>query len=350
MFTTAKSVAVAQASRYLRAIRCYTVVCCLSCGCLQALLARIVHEGLRPQFPKGACSRYARLAQRCWMADPAQRPAFADILAELRAMLTDAQAAAAAQDAAPSGEQQQRQQQQHAWSSMPLPVAVSASAPQPRSASAALPTTLHRVAVVANRLHNVEPSAGSGGPQGLQQLRLRSPCNSSNCKSLDPQPGTSSPRLRQVYPDLKSTPLSMSRGSASYNVDRSNQAAASIGAAGAVGTSPWQQLQRQMTQTTAGGLPIPSALASARATIDVACGNAGLHTGQYSSLVSSAEGVEMGRPSGPSRRSAATLQVVVAAAAAAAVQRGWKHRSKTGPASADACGPCSVLQQVPEHV
>lgn len=31
---TAKSVAVAQASRYYCAIRCYTVVCCLSCGCL----------------------------------------------------------------------------------------------------------------------------------------------------------------------------------------------------------------------------------------------------------------------------------------------------------------------------
>ena len=44
---------------------------------------------MRPQFPNGACAPFAALAQRCWAADPAQRPGFPEVLAELRAMYAD---------------------------------------------------------------------------------------------------------------------------------------------------------------------------------------------------------------------------------------------------------------------
>lgn len=58
---------------------------------------------MRPQFPKGACAPFVALAQRCWAADPAQRPGFPEVLSELRAMFADEAAGGDSVCTPPSG-------------------------------------------------------------------------------------------------------------------------------------------------------------------------------------------------------------------------------------------------------
>ncbi|KAL6906119.1 hypothetical protein ACP4OV_003720 [Aristida adscensionis] len=50
-----------------------------------------VRQGLRPGLPKKAHPKLLNLMQRCWQADPSNRPAFPDILAELEDLLAQVQ-------------------------------------------------------------------------------------------------------------------------------------------------------------------------------------------------------------------------------------------------------------------
>jgi len=50
-----------------------------------------VRQGLRPGLPKKTHPKLLDLMQRCWEADPSDRPAFSDILAELEDLLAQAQ-------------------------------------------------------------------------------------------------------------------------------------------------------------------------------------------------------------------------------------------------------------------
>ncbi|OEL31973.1 Serine/threonine-protein kinase STY8 [Dichanthelium oligosanthes] len=52
-----------------------------------------VRQGLRPGLPKKAHPKLLDLMQRCWEADPSNRPAFPDILAELEDLLAHVQGA-----------------------------------------------------------------------------------------------------------------------------------------------------------------------------------------------------------------------------------------------------------------
>jgi hypothetical protein len=45
----------------------------------KTILARVAHEGMRPEFPLGSPPEYARLAQACWAADFASRPTFPEV-------------------------------------------------------------------------------------------------------------------------------------------------------------------------------------------------------------------------------------------------------------------------------
>ncbi|KAG2439441.1 hypothetical protein HXX76_004797 [Chlamydomonas incerta] len=52
----------------------------------RALLARVVHEGLRPIFPPGVPQDYWTLAVQCWSAEPTARPTTGEVLQALEAM------------------------------------------------------------------------------------------------------------------------------------------------------------------------------------------------------------------------------------------------------------------------
>ena len=52
----------------------------------RALLARVVHEGLRPVFPPGVPADYLAVAQACWSADPTLRPTTSEVIQALEAM------------------------------------------------------------------------------------------------------------------------------------------------------------------------------------------------------------------------------------------------------------------------
>ncbi|KAG2502013.1 hypothetical protein HYH03_000509 [Edaphochlamys debaryana] len=52
----------------------------------RALLARVVHEGLRPVFPPGVPQDYWSLAVQCWSAEPSARPTTSEVLQALEAM------------------------------------------------------------------------------------------------------------------------------------------------------------------------------------------------------------------------------------------------------------------------
>ncbi|GFR43418.1 hypothetical protein Agub_g4499, partial [Astrephomene gubernaculifera] len=67
------------------------------------LLARVVHEGLRPQFPPGVPQDYWTLATQCWSADPTARPSTGEALTALEVMYGKY---------APPPQQQQQQLQQ----------------------------------------------------------------------------------------------------------------------------------------------------------------------------------------------------------------------------------------------
>ncbi len=64
--------------------------------CPQTILTRVTQEGMRPEFPRSCPASYSSLAKRCWQADPTQRPTFAEIVTELRAMQQGLAAAAIA--------------------------------------------------------------------------------------------------------------------------------------------------------------------------------------------------------------------------------------------------------------
>ncbi|KAJ7543877.1 hypothetical protein O6H91_09G057100 [Diphasiastrum complanatum] len=53
-----------------------------------AIIGGIVNNTLRPTVPKWCDSAWKSLMERCWSADPLQRPSFAEIAYELRAMST----------------------------------------------------------------------------------------------------------------------------------------------------------------------------------------------------------------------------------------------------------------------
>uniref|UniRef100_A0A0A9E3D6 Serine-threonine/tyrosine-protein kinase catalytic domain-containing protein n=1 Tax=Arundo donax TaxID=35708 RepID=A0A0A9E3D6_ARUDO len=50
-----------------------------------------VRQGLRPGLPKKAHPKLLDLMQRCWEADPSNRPSFPDVLAELEDLLAQVQ-------------------------------------------------------------------------------------------------------------------------------------------------------------------------------------------------------------------------------------------------------------------
>ena len=54
--------------------------------CRQELAAAVVGEGLRPLQPAGLLPALGQLLDRCWAAEPQERPAFAQIAEELRHM------------------------------------------------------------------------------------------------------------------------------------------------------------------------------------------------------------------------------------------------------------------------
>ncbi|GAX73010.1 hypothetical protein CEUSTIGMA_g462.t1 [Chlamydomonas eustigma] len=53
----------------------------------KTILTQVTQEGRRPEFPLYAPSSYVRLAQRCWAADPLQRPTFAEVVKELKSIV-----------------------------------------------------------------------------------------------------------------------------------------------------------------------------------------------------------------------------------------------------------------------
>ena len=53
---------------------------------MQTILGRVTQEGMRPEFPPNSPAQYVTLAQRCWNQDPAARPTFGEVTAELKAM------------------------------------------------------------------------------------------------------------------------------------------------------------------------------------------------------------------------------------------------------------------------
>ncbi|GFH24804.1 protein kinase domain-containing protein, partial [Haematococcus lacustris] len=50
------------------------------------ILSKVAHEHKRPVFPPYAPPDFVALATQCWHPDPAARPAFQEVLAELRIM------------------------------------------------------------------------------------------------------------------------------------------------------------------------------------------------------------------------------------------------------------------------
>lgn len=73
------------------------------------IIERVLRRGARPVFPMGAPADYAAIANRCWCADPSDRPTLSEVAAALQKMLDDlsveAQAAQAAADAAVAAQQ-----------------------------------------------------------------------------------------------------------------------------------------------------------------------------------------------------------------------------------------------------
>jgi Protein tyrosine and serine/threonine kinase len=55
-------------------------------ACRQELAAAVVGEGLRPLQPAGLPPALGQLLDRCWAAEPSQRPSFVRIAEELRHM------------------------------------------------------------------------------------------------------------------------------------------------------------------------------------------------------------------------------------------------------------------------
>lgn len=51
------------------------------------IMDRVCRANTRPHFPSATPPAFAGLAQACWSANPASRPAFADIADRLQAML-----------------------------------------------------------------------------------------------------------------------------------------------------------------------------------------------------------------------------------------------------------------------
>ncbi|GIL81676.1 hypothetical protein Vretimale_1265 [Volvox reticuliferus] len=97
-------------------------------GMPRALLpARVALEGWRPVFPPHAPPAYRQLAERCWIADPAKRPTFEEIVAILKDM-RDAAAAGILPEWLPVPNPQvsflqQVMLQRRATSSLPSPAA-----------------------------------------------------------------------------------------------------------------------------------------------------------------------------------------------------------------------------------
>jgi hypothetical protein len=50
-------------------------------------MERVLRGGMRPSIPRAAPPRLAALLTACWVTDPAQRPAFSQIIGELEALL-----------------------------------------------------------------------------------------------------------------------------------------------------------------------------------------------------------------------------------------------------------------------
>lgn len=51
---------------------------------------RVYRQQQRPHFPPGTWTNYQSLAERCWAAEPADRPSFDEIIPQLQQLLHDA--------------------------------------------------------------------------------------------------------------------------------------------------------------------------------------------------------------------------------------------------------------------
>ncbi|EFJ42761.1 hypothetical protein VOLCADRAFT_97147 [Volvox carteri f. nagariensis] len=162
-------------------------------GMPRALLpARVALEGWRPVFPPHTPAAYRQLAERCWLADPAKRPTFEEVVAVLKD-LRDAAASEMVPEWLPVPNPQmaflqqlamQRrlpgallspatQQQQH------LQAAVAAAVPSPqqrvRSAGLRAPHPLGRpggLKMVSARLLNTGLNTGWAWTKGYKQVDL----------------------------------------------------------------------------------------------------------------------------------------------------------------------------------